>query len=197
MGENGVNILTLFKSKMGQLNLNYLKTLSKGNTFVETGSWLGWTLFLTKKFGFQNIYGIELNPDCVQYCKDRFKDDPTIKILAGESPDILSELCPTLTEPVTFWLDAHASGTNLPGGKYGGCPLVQELEAINLSPCKDHVLFIDDVRLFGCPEWDYLEKEKVIEAIYNINPNYKISYIDGMEDGTLPNDILLATVDNK
>jgi hypothetical protein len=182
---------------MGNLNLKYLKTFSKGKTFVETGSLAGWTLVLAKEFGFRNIYGIELHPDWVTYCKDRFKDDPTINILAGESPDMLQELCPTLIEPATFWLDAHASGPNLPGGKYGGCPLVQELEAINLSPYKDHTLFIDDVRLFNTHEWDFLPKEKVIEAIYNINPNYKISYIDGMEDGTFSNDILVATVDNK
>ena len=167
---------------MGALNLKYLKTYATGNTFIETGSWSGWTLVIAKNFGFTDIYGIELHPDWVQYTKDRFKDDPTIKILAGESPDVLRELCPTLTEP---------------GGKYGGCPLVQELEAINLSPCKDHTLFIDDVRLFGNHEWDFLEKEKVIEAIYNINPNYKLSYVDGMEDGTFPNDILVATIDSK
>ena len=74
---------------------------------------------------------------------------------------------------------------------------MQELESINLSPCKDHTLFIDDVRLFGNPEWDFLEKQQVIEAIHNINPNYKISYVDGNEDGTFPNDILVATVDIK
>lgn len=182
---------------MGALNLNYLKTYANGNTFIETGSLAGWTLILAKDYGFSNIYGIELHPHWVQFCIDRFKDDSSIKILAGESPDILRELAPTLSTPATFWLDAHASGPNLPGGKYGGCPLVQELEAINLSPCKDHTLFIDDVRLFGSSEWDYLEKETVIQAIYNINSNYQISYIDGSTDGTFPNDILVATIDNK
>ena len=179
---------------MGRLNLNYLKTFSKGNTFIETGSLSGSTLDTAKSFGFTNIYGIELHPDWVSYCIDKFKTDSNITILAGESPDVLRELCPTLTEQTTFWLDAHSSGPDLPGGKYGACPLVQELEAINLSPCKDHVLFIDDVRLLNTQEWDLLTKEKVIEAIYNINPNYKLSYIDGMEDGTFPNDILVATI---
>ena len=182
---------------MGRLNLDYLKQFAKGKTFVETGSHAGWTLVLAKAYGFDEIYGIELHPTWVAECKDRFKEDNAIKIYEGESPDILQKLSPSFKEPVTFWLDAHASGVTLPGGKYGGCPLVQELEAINLSPCKDHTLFIDDVRLFGTHEWDFLEKEKVIEAIYNINSNYKITYIDGMEDGTFPNDILVATIDNK
>ena len=182
---------------MGNLNLKYLQTFAKGKTFVETGSHAGWTLYLAKTYGFENIHGIELHPDWVKECQDRFSADNNIKIYAGESPDVLRELCPSLTEPTTFWLDAHSSGPTLPGGKYGGCPLVQELESISLSPCKDHVLFIDDVRLFNTHEWDFLPKEKVIEAIYNINPNYKLSYIDGLEDGTFPNDILVATVDSK
>ena len=182
---------------MGQLSLKYLKTFGKGNTFIETGSLAGSTLDLAKSFEFTNIIGIELHPDWVLHCINKFKTDSDITILAGESPDVLRELCPTLTEQATFWLDAHASGSSLPGGKYGGCPLVQELEAINLSPYKDHVLFIDDVRLFNTSEWDFLPKEKVIEAIYNINPNYKLSYINGMEDGTFPNDILVVTIDSK
>ena len=102
-------------------------------------------------------------------------------------------LVENLTEPATFWLDAHASGPNIPGGKYGSCPLVQEIEAINLSPCKDHVIMIDDNRLFGSHEWDYLDKQKVIDALYAINPNYKLVYENGEEDGRLPNDILIAS----
>jgi len=181
---------------MGRLSFEYLKMFSKGSTFIETGTMAGATLDLAKIFGFNKIYGIELNPEWVEFTKNKFKSDNVVKILAGDSPDVLSELCPTITEPATFWLDAHATGT-LSGGKHGGCPLVQELEAINLSPCKEHVLIIDDVRLFGGPEWDFLEKEKVVDAIYNINQNYKLSYIDGDIDGSFPKDILVATVDNK
>lgn len=178
---------------MGRLNLGFLEAFSKGDTFVETGCLSGWTLDLAKQFKFSKLYGIELHPHWVSFCIDRFKNDSNVVILAGESPDQLSNLCPTLTEPATFWLDAHASGPDLPGGKYGGCPLVYELEAIAKSPCKDHVIFIDDVRLFGGIEWDFLSKDKVIEAVYKINKNYHISYLDGSEDGTLPNDIMLVT----
>ena len=56
---------------------------------------------------------------------------------------------------------------------------------------------IDDIRLLNTHQFDFLQIEQVMEAIYNINPNYIITYIDGMEDGSFPNDILIATVDNK
>ena len=143
--------------------------------------------------GFKTMHGIELMQKYYDFSVEQFKDNPNIHFYLGESPDVLPMLVENLTEPATFWLDAHASGPNIPGGKYGGCPLVQEIEAINLSPCKDHVIMIDDTRLFGSHEWDYLDKQKVIDALYAINPNYKLVYEDGEEDGRLPNDILIAS----
>ena len=143
--------------------------------------------------GFKTMHGIELMQKYYDFSVEQFKDNPNIHFYLGESPDVLPMLVENLTEPATFWLDAHASGPNIPGGKYGSCPLVQEIEAINLSPCKDHVIMIDDTRLFGSHEWDYLDKQKVIDALYAINPNYKLVYENGEEDGRLPNDILIAS----
>ncbi len=178
---------------MGTIRLPLLNQYATGNTFVETGSQEGWTFYVAKEYGFNTMYGIELMEEFYITSVEKFKDDKNINLFLGESPDILTELCPFLDQPVTFWLDAHASGPNIPGGKYGGCPLIQELEAIATSPCKDHVIMIDDVRLFGSNEWDYLEKQRVIDLILNINDNYTIVYADGEEDGTFPNDILIAT----
>ena len=148
------------------------------------------------KYGFESMHGIELDPVFYNFSLKLLENNNKVHFYLGESPDILKELCPSLTEQATFWLDAHASGPNILGGKYGGCPLLQELDAIALSPCKDHVLMIDDIRLFGCTEWDGLTKEAVIEAIYNINKSYTIVYIDGEDDGSFPNDILVAYVQN-
>lgn len=144
-------------------------------------------------YGFKTMHGIELMQKYYDFSVEQFKDSHNVHFYLGESPDVLPMLVENLTEPATFWLDAHASGPDIPGGKYGGCPLVQEIEAINLSPCKDHVIMIDDTRLFGSHEWDYLDKQKVIDALYAINPNYKLVYEDGEEDGRLPNDILIAS----
>jgi hypothetical protein len=72
--------------------------------------------------------------------------------------------------------------------------LVKEIEAIAQSPCKEHVLIIDDIRLFDTFDWDFVSKDSVLEAIYKINPNYKLAYADGEETGELPNDILIASV---
>ena len=179
---------------MGTIRLGLLKQYAIGDTFIETGSQEGWTFYVAKEYGFDTMYGIELMEEFFVTSVDKFKDDRNINLLLGESPDILGSLCPFLVEPATFWLDAHASGPSIPGGKYGPCPLIQELEAIATSPCKNHVIMIDDTRLFGTHEWDYLDKQRVIDLLLTINSNYKIVYVDGEEDGTFPNDILIATV---
>ena len=178
---------------MGTIRLQLLKDYAVGMTFIETGSMEGWTMGIANAHGFKTMHGIELMQKYYDFSVEQFKDNPNIHFYLGESPDVLPMLVENLTEPATFWLDAHASGPDIPGGKYGGCPLVQEIEAINLSPCKDHVIMIDDTRLFGSHEWDYLDKQKVIDALYAINPNYKLVYEDGEEDGRLPNDILIAS----
>lgn len=179
---------------MGTITFNKLKKFAQGDIFIETGSMEGWTFFPALEYGFKMMYGIELDRSFYDFSKNLLKGHDNIQLLLGESPDILQDICPSLTEQATFWLDAHASGPNIRGGKYGGCPLVQELAAISLSPIKNHVLMIDDVRLFGSSEWDFLKKQDVIDAIYKINPDYMISYTDGEDDGSFPNDILIARV---
>ena len=181
---------------MGTIRSSLLEKYAVGNTFVETGCQEGWTFYTALDFGFEEIYGIELHPDLCYITAQKFIDNENVYVMLGESPDILAKICPELTEPATFWLDAHVSGPDMPGGKYGPCPLLLELEAIKTSPCKDHVILIDDIRLMNTYEWDYLDKQEVINALLDINPNYQITYEDGEEDGTLPNDILIASIKN-
>lgn len=178
---------------MGTIRLQLLKDYAVGSTFIETGSMEGWTMHTAIEYGFATMHGIELMQKYYDFSVNLLKDHNNIKLWLGESPDILPQITQELHEPATFWLDAHASGPSIPGGKYGVCPLVQELQAINLSPCKNHVIMIDDTRLFGTREWDFLPKQAVLDEIFKINPNYKITYADGEEDGTFPNDILIAS----
>lgn len=181
---------------MGRLNFDYFDKYAKGDTFVETGAMNGWTANLAKSYGFNKVYSVELQPDLYEQCLSNYPDDNVIKFSCGESPDFLLDLVKDFTEPVTFWLDAHRSGSDgiMPGSpKYGPCPLVEELQAIATSPCKNHVLIIDDIRLFGTHEWGYVKKDDVLNEIYKINPDYKIIYLDGDEEGNLPKDIMLVS----
>lgn len=174
---------------MGAMTLECLNLFSEKNTFIETGSYLGDAIQTALDFGFKNIHSIELNEKFFRGCIERYKNEKNVKLWLGESPDCIEEILATEEGQVTFWLDAHASG-NIPGGKYGGSPLLQELGAIEKHSVKNHVIIIDDCRLFGSEEWSGLKKEQVIDAILEINYKYRITYIDGH----IPGDIMVARV---
>ena len=72
------------------------------------------------------------------------------------------------------------------------CPLIEELKIISQSKRKDHIILIDDVRLFGMSGvWgEDLTLQTIKEELYNINSNYKISFIDGYVN----NDIIVANI---
>jgi hypothetical protein len=108
--------------------------------------------------------------------------------------DVIKEI----NEPITFWLDGHYSGGNLPTGKYLS-PLIQELDAIKQHPIKVHTILIDDIRCWRTMNNIYhnnFNVDTLINKIREINPNYNIIFVDGIQTfgEILPNDILTATV---
>jgi len=183
---------------MGELTKSRLEKYAKGNVFIETGTWLGGTVFNAIHSNiFNKIYSVELHEKLADKAIDRFKENSIVTIHKGESPDFLQSICPTLVNPATFWLDAHASGGDLSGSTiYGKSPLIEELSAINLSPCKTHTIMIDDIRDCGQQGWP--TKQELIDKILSINNSYKFEYIDGYEsvnvDNRYPNDILVCSI---
>ena len=169
-------------------------------SFIETGTYRGDTFVRMMKHGFVFGRSVELNDDVIS--EDNLKIIRGMgldaQICRGDSPDLiptfLAEVKKKFPDPaaqeVTFWLDAHASG-DLGGGRSGGCPLVDELEAIAADPIRTHTIFINDRRLFGSAEWSFVTEDQVLAVLRKINPNYKILHLDGQ---ILPNDILCATV---
>lgn len=177
------------KTPSSHLNLEYLKKYSNGNVFVETGTYMGHTVNLAKSFGFKSIHSIELDSGLYMKAVKLFENDKEVKIWHGDSIDCLKEIVSFLTEPATFWLDAHASGP-LPGGKSGGSPVIDELNIIKDHYIKEHTIFIDDRRLFGSAEWSYVKEYDAINILKNINENYNILYLDGHTY----DDIVCATI---
>jgi hypothetical protein len=87
----------------------------------------------------------------------------------GSSDELLATFAPRLHQPSVIYLDAHSIEDN---------PLLRELQALQLSPCKSHVLLIDDVRMFGTPDWHGLPKADAIACVELINLNYSVRYVD-------------------
>lgn len=176
---------------MAFLNDEHLKTHKNGEVFIETGTYMGRTLEWVQNMNyFKEIHSIELDHWLAERAKKELAKEGTT-IHEGDSIDVLTELIPLMTEkPCTFWLDAHASGV-LPGGKSGGGPVVDELNIILQSGRKDHTIFIDDRRLFGSGEWGGVKEADALALLNQINPDYKILYLEGTGGSE---DIICATV---
>jgi hypothetical protein len=155
--------------------------------FIETGCYHGDGIQMALDAGFEMVYSIELDPKNLVICEERFKDNPHVELIFGDSYEMLGELIKVIKEPITFWLDAH-SDKYLENwiGKYKS-PLIQELDAIKRHYTKGDKILIDDLRSWDMDYYGFTTdvlKEKILE----IDKDYKILF----ENGTALNDILVA-----
>jgi len=157
--------------------------------FIETGSYIGDGINMALMAGFSEVYSIELSPQLYNKCIIRFSGRNNVHIYQGDSTIVLKKLLPKINQRVTFWLDGHYSGPGTALGKTNS-PILQELAIIASHPIKNHTILIDDVRLFGTVEFDFVDINEIVDAIRKINPNY-IFYF---ENGYVPNDVLVAKI---
>lgn len=140
-------------------------------TLIETGTYLG-NMVEAQKNRFKKIISIELGVDLYEKAKERFKNDKNVTLMQGDSGKVLPLISKDLNEPAIFWLDGHYSaGITAKGEKI--CPIFEELDAIFDSKPFNHVLLIDDARLF-IDEDDYPTIEKLTEYVKSKNDKYKI-----------------------
>ena len=116
--------------------------------FVETGTYRGDTAAWAAGH-FARVTTIELSPGYCAAAQARFRDQPNVRVLGGDSSAVLAATIPALTGPAFFWLDAHWSGLDT-AGRETECPLRAELALLNAAPVT-HVVLVDDARLFCAP----------------------------------------------
>jgi hypothetical protein len=146
------------------------RNLYQINILIETGTFEG--EMVRKCHGhFREIFTIELDEQLVIKARQRLSKFKNIHIIQGNSADKLSEILAYIKEPALFWLDAHYSGGITAKGD-SETPLMDELRIIGTHAIKEHIILIDDARLFG--SGDYPEISKIKDQLYIINPNYKI-----------------------
>lgn len=181
--------LRIIEAPNSHLKIEYMKQYGIGDTFIETGTYHGDTIWIALDAGFRHIHSIELNEHLYNNALKMFEQKPEVKLWLGDSIDCLKDIFATLHGPATFWLDAHASG-NMPGGKSGGSPVLDELNLIKEFGIQTHTIFIDDRRLFGSAEWSGVKEEDAMKLIKEINPKYNIHLLDGH----IEKDVVCATV---
>jgi len=137
--------------------------------FIETGTYYG-AMILGTKYFFNQIYSIELDKDLYLKAKKLFRKYDNIHILQGDSSKVLPELLNKIKKPCLFWLDGHYSGGITAKGDLI-TPILNELKSIFSHQIKDHVILIDDARLFIGQE-DYPTIEDLREFVIKNRPDW-------------------------
>lgn len=114
--------------------------------FVETGTYLGETLANVASTGVE-CYSIELSDDLHARALERFRDHANVRLIHGDSGVEIVHLLSQIATPTLFWLDGHYSAGITARGIVD-TPISAELDAILRHPVKQHVILIDDARLF-------------------------------------------------
>ncbi len=114
--------------------------------FVETGTLMGSMVNATRKT-FEKIYSIELDYELYRNAKKRFSKYNHISIIQGDSSKVLPTILSKIKQPCLFWLDAHYSAGITAKGDIE-TPIKQELDNILNNPTLNHVILIDDARMF-------------------------------------------------
>lgn len=143
----------------------------KHNILVETGTFRGDMIEAQKK-RFKKIISIELAVPLFEKAQKRFKNDANVILVQGDSGKVLSKVVNDINEPAIFWLDGHySSGVTAKGDTE--CPIFGELDAVFNEKKLDHILLIDDARLFT-GKGDYPTIEQVTQYIRNKNEKYQV-----------------------
>jgi hypothetical protein len=108
---------------------------------VETGTYYG-EMISAMKDHFDRIYSIEFDADLARRAATMFASHPHIRILEGDSGQVLPALLKSITQPALFWLDAGYYGWA--GVESDKRRLSGELESILRHPVKRHVILMDD-----------------------------------------------------
>ena len=136
---------------------------------IETGTYFGDTSFFCKDY-FKQVYTIELSEHLFNLALKRFENYDNVYPLQGDSSIILPTILKEINQKTLFWLDAHYCLDNFTAQGDKDTPIIEELNLILEHSIKDHVILIDDARVFGY--WkDYPSINYIKEYIYSKRQN--------------------------
>lgn len=97
-----------------------------------------------------------------------------MKILEGDSGVLVPQVVAQLDRPALFWLDAGYYGVDLTKGDLSR--LLTELRAILSSPVRDHVVLMDDARMFVGTEGKF-NASQLVSWIKREYPDRKVEIV--------------------
>ncbi|MCB0480491.1 MAG: hypothetical protein KDC83_03620 [Flavobacteriales bacterium] len=124
--------------------------LNNRNIFIETGTFLGDTVFEIYPL-VDRVITIEISKELKTNAERRFFGNNKVQILEGDSATVLASIDPKKlkNDRVIFWLDGHYSG-GYTGKGSEITPIYRELDCIKEFQYNhvDSIIIIDDKRLF-------------------------------------------------
>jgi len=128
----------------------------RGHTvFVEAGTYLGDTVAYMAKHAGQ-VISVELHDELWARAAERFAGDPAIDIRHGDASDVVPAVVAELTAPPLIWLDGHYSGEGTALGREDE-PAAAILRSLGEVAPAGTTIVIDDLRLFGTPQYARLD----------------------------------------
>jgi hypothetical protein len=149
---------------------------------IETGTYLGDTVF-SQKNNFERIISIELSNRLFKAAANRFRKYTHIRVMNGNSGDLLPGILKGINKRSLLWLDGHYSGGLTAKGE-SESPVFTELDAIFSNNRPLHVILIDDARLF-IGKRDYPTMEELVSFLKQKAPDYK---------SAVESDIIILTI---
>jgi hypothetical protein len=144
--------------------------------FVETGTFTGDMLAAMIPY-FDRLYSIELSLPLYQRAIDRFAAEQKVRVLQGDSGELVATILAELGEPALFWLDAHYSGGVTARGTLDS-PVIAELEAI-LGHGLPHVVLVDDARMFD-GNGGYPTRDELSRLVARLGPRHTVAVADDL-----------------
>jgi len=138
-------------------------------TLVESGTYLG-SMVHAMRDCFDRIITVEVEPNLAARARRRFARAPHVTVLEGDSGGLMADVVGGLRGPALFWLDGHYSG-GITGSGESHCPVMKELPPILGDTRFEHVILIDDARLFGVDP-AYPTTDEVRATVLAARPNY-------------------------
>ena len=189
------------------IELQLFKKYKKNNFFVETGTYQGHGIDQALDAGYNNVISIELSEYYYHRARLKYGRYRNVKLVLGDSADVLLPTLLGVHEPMTIWLDGHYSCGKTALGKYWS-PLMQELDAISQHPICTHTIIIDDMRCWNNSDNIDFGYTDIVRRLRDINNKYIFNYFKSREEyypemelkdwpKGLPGDVVVAYIDSK
>jgi hypothetical protein len=165
--------------------------LKYSSTFIETGTYMGGAAILAHRCGFTDVHTVELSPAIYEAAGPTLAAYPIKRYLGDTAQQLGIILKNHVSTRAVLYLDAHhmegdqRSARGEQNAKWSLSPIRHEIEAIRVHDVNDHVVLIDDIDFFAKRELDFITMEEVKARLFEINPRYQFSIVNGARKNSL------------